>query len=645
MRDVTVRKVDRGFNAMADDAVELQLGSAADGSQNVLYSRGIIKTPYGFNKVSSGSLPLSGAVLDLFRWKELDGTEHFMAVTPDKIYNQNSQADTWDDVTQSGVNLQANIYNPIGHSVILHTDGLALNGSGDNWYHHAIVCPGTVGPVQRWAGKNETDFADLGGADGYHHADSSFTTHYARQVGSLYNHTLLISAMEADAVDSLHSTNERIRWSQPGKLESWTGNRSGYTDMFETGGQNIRGAILGNQWIQYQNNSVWSLNWIGGTTVFRPRIEFPNLGILNAHLLAAKNKIHYFVGSDFNVYEYKGGTNLRVIGDGIQKYLKRDLSPGYAYRCWMTVGAEGSRVWIYIVPGGSEYVRQAYAIDTRTRAWMKRDFEHKWTTTATGISAIGLIGSGSYVIGDTYADKLIERSPAKTVEIGGCVRSTNVVTVTTTVAHSFIVGETAVLADVDTGAEDTAFSGSHTVASKPSATTFTFSQNGADESNLAEGTALVDKAPTSQDYLNLAITSRQELTEILTDERIALGDSDGNVYQYDSDVTQDDSVAIPSRHITEVIDAGKPGDMKIWPAITVTAKGTGVIVSYRTTGFQTTGTGWTDLSTLTLTSEFADYFVPINDTSKKIQFRFSNTGDDFQVSNYMINAPELQGQI
>jgi len=645
MADLTVRQVDRGLNATVDDAVELRPGNAADGSLNVLYARGIIKTPFGFSKVASSSLPLSGAILDLFRWKELDNTEHFMAVTPEKIYNKNNQADTWGDVTQSGVDLNGNIYNPIGHTVILHTDGLALNGTGSSSYHHVLVCPGKVAPIQRWAGKHETDFADLLGADDYHDAASSITKHYALQVGSLANHTLLISPRESDSVDSLHDNNQRIRWSQAGKLESWDGTGSGYVELFETGGNNVWGALLGNQWIQYQDKSTWSLNWVGGTTVFRPRIEFPDLGLLGPHLLCIRNNVHYFVGNDFNVYAYAGGSDKSAIGDKIQKYLERDLSPGLAYRSWMTVGAKGSRIWIYIVPDGSQFITQAYAIDTRTGSWMKRDFTHKWTTVSAGISAVGLIGSGSYMIGDTYADKLIERSPSKVVAIGGCVRATNVVTVTTAVAHSFIAGETVVLAGVDSGGEATAFSGSKTIASVTSTTKFTFAQTAVDESNLAAGTAIVDKPPTSQDYITLAITSRMELTEVLTDERIALGDSAGYVYQYDSDATQDDSVAIPSAHITEVIDGGYPGRNKLWPGITITAKGTGVVVSYRYASFETTGTGWTDFDEVVLTSEFVDYFIPVNDTSKKIQFKFSSTGDDFQISNYVVNAPQLLGQV
>ena len=644
MADITVRQVDLGFNATIRDAVELPSGSAADGSQNVLYSRGTIKTPFGFGEVATGDLPLDSGkpVLANFMFSELDKTQHFLSVTQDKIYDRDYANDGWVDKTQSGVALDGNIFNPVSMASVLHTDGLALNGTGDSWYHHCVVCPGGVAPVQRWAGKRETDFADLVGADGYHHTSSSYTTHYALQVGAFYNRLLLISAKESDANNSLVGNNQRIRWPQTGKLESYTGTGSGYRDLLDTGGYNVWGALLGMQWIQYQNNSIWSLTHVGGDRVFEPDVEIPDLGLLSAHLLYSKNNVHYFVGNDFNIYAYYGGSNYQRIGDKIHRYIQRDLDPAYAYRSWLCMGAENSRLWLYIVPNGKAYITQAYGIDVRTGAWMKRDFTHKWAT--GGITSVALIGASSYLAGETYTDALSAKSPPKTVAIGGAVRASNVVTVTTGTAHGFIVGETVTLADCDTGAEAEAFDGDHTIASKPSTTTFTFAQTADNESNLAAGTATVDKAPTYQDAVNAATTYRQSLSETLTNERIVLGDSAGYVYQYDSDLTEDDEVEIPARHITEIYDAGFPGKYKIWPGIRITAKGTGIIVSYRTASFETTATGWNAFAEQVLTSEYVDYELTVWDTSRKIQFSFTNAdGDDFDLSNYELIEPMLQG--
>jgi len=226
------------------------------------------------------------------------------------------------------------------------------------------------------------------------------------------------------------------------------------------------------------------------------------------------------------------------------------------------------------------------------------------------------------------------RDRSKAIGIGDATRVTTTATIVTDVKHSFVAGETVVVA----GCGDP-FDGSHTIATVTAADKkFTYTVADEDlEINVAAGTAIVDKAPTSQDYVNSAETSREMLETVLTDEEIALGSSDGYVYQLDADVTTDDGETILTAHITEVIDAGKPGWEKIWPALRYTAKGTTITVSYRIASFETTGTGWVDFDAQTLTSEFVEYFIPINDTSKKIQFKFS--GGPFVLSNYELDDP------
>lgn len=640
MPDLITRQVDLGFDATKEDAVELRRGSAADGSQNVFYENSVIKTPYGCALVGSGDLPLDSGnpVLAQFIYSELDKTQHWLIATSDTIQERDYRGDGWDDLTQSGVAFGANIYKPVSFADFFHTDGLALNGSGANWYHHILCCNGGLSEIQRWAGKFETDFADLLGGDGYHHTSSGRTKNYALQVGAYKSHFLLISPREANANNLLVDNNQRVRWGVTGKLELFTGTYSGYKDLIDTGGYNVWSGLLREQYTIYQNNSIWSLNHIGGTDVFDPLIEIPNLGLLGPHLLCMKNNVHYFVGDDYNVYAYFGGSEFEIIGHKIQRYLERDLNTEYSSRCWMVVGPQNKRLFIFIVPTGKSYCTQAYIIDRRIGSWMKRDFTHKWAT--GGITSVLLSGSVEYAAGDSYQAKLLERSPPKNVAIGGAVRNTNVVTVTTDVAHSFIATETVTLAGCDSGSETDAFDGDHTVASTPSTTTFTFSQSGANESNLAAGTALVDKAPTSQDAINSGVTSLQELQMTLMNEDIAVGDSAGNIYQFDKDLTQDGGVDIPAVHITEIYDGGFPYRNKIWPAFTIMAKGTSITVSYRTGNFETTGTGWTAFSTQALTSEFVAYNFYVNDTSQKIQFKFSGSSD-FVVSEYGLHEPAI----
>src|SRR6266581_1558088 len=79
--------------------------------------------------------------------------------------------------------------------------------------------------------------------------------------------------------------------------------------------------------------------------------------------------------------------------------------------------------------------------------------------------------------------------PANTVSIAsnGAVRANNVVTITTTAAHNLLTGQPVTIS----GVTDTSFNGTFTIASVPSATTFTFSQAG---TNASSGNGTVTTA-------------------------------------------------------------------------------------------------------------------------------------------------------
>jgi hypothetical protein len=169
-----------------------------------------------------------------------------------------------------------------------------------------LYCDGGKTAIQRWAGSTENNFKDLEGADGYHDPASGVTTHFAQQVDIFNSHVMLLNAKEANASGDLIDNKQRVRWGATGKLETYDGVTAGFVDLIDTGGSNIRSQILGNRYIVYQNNSVWGLNPVGGTTVFTPEVLLPDLGILAPHLLTGSNNVHYFVGDDFNVYQYYG---------------------------------------------------------------------------------------------------------------------------------------------------------------------------------------------------------------------------------------------------------------------------------------------------------------------------------------------------
>ena len=113
-------------------------------------------------------------------------------------------------------------------------------------------------------------------------------------------------------------------------------------------------------------------------------------------------------------------------------------------------------------------------------------------STFTDITPTSYIAPDSSLVGPygayDYSD-LLYGLDVGTVSISTAVRSSNVVTITTSTPHSFIVGVDVVIS----GVTDSSFNGTFAVASVPSSTTFTFSQTAANASSSG-GTAELTEA-------------------------------------------------------------------------------------------------------------------------------------------------------
>lgn len=630
---------DLGLNSLVQQNL-LDLRAAAKGSQNLFYQRGLMQTPWGFAKFDlTTGLDSGKSVIAIFPYKENDGSDHIIAVTKTKIYDHDAVSEEWDNKTQSGLTMSSAVNNPISWATVGHDDtAIYLNDDSAqaNTYYHIVVCNG-LNNIQRWAGKYETDFADVVGGGGYHGG----TTHRALQVAmSQHNRMLLLSPQDFNATSNLWTeNNQQIRWPQIGKLESWTGTGSGFVNLLDTGGRNVWSASLGSQHIIYQTKGIWELNHVGGSTVFKPRPIIPDLGLLAAHLLISYGNVHYFVGTDLNVYAF-GGSEAKPIGSSIHKYLQDDIDKQYKNRMWLVMGPKRERLWIFIVESGSTYITKAYYRNMQSGAWGIRDYSSKFSSSGTGITAVSLIGGQAVIQGDSYAEALGTLSTYSadvSKDTAGDVTQRYGDVIEDGTINRLDWSSLSVVADAtDTDFTELDFSvgGLH----------FTFEYNndptrlvgddtdysnkilriadGSDSTNMPYGTHYYTMTDVSSvndgggDYtvlVNLAYrdvtsaatiatgfaaadnstntpvlaadttgvlfdpsgtTYRQAAEEVETESQMLLGDATGLVYQVDETYTKDDDNLIDARHYTPVFDLGRPDDYKRWPRINVTAEGT-----------------------------------------------------------------------
>ena len=201
--------------------------AAAKGSQSVFYEYGLISTPWGFAKFDlTTGLNSGDCVLAVFPYKEIDGFDHILAATTQKIFDHDAVNEEWDDKTQSGLTMQSAVDTPLSWATVGHDDTnifLDDDSGKAQAFYHIVVCNGGLGNIQRWAGRRETDFADVVMTAG-DYGGTTQTTHRALQVStSQQNRMILLSPQEFNASTNLWTeNNQMVRWPQISKLESWS---------------------------------------------------------------------------------------------------------------------------------------------------------------------------------------------------------------------------------------------------------------------------------------------------------------------------------------------------------------------------------------------------------------------------------------
>ncbi len=706
MSPILVQSPELGLNALVQENL-LDPRAAANGSQNLFYHFGLMQTPSGFAKFDlTTGLNSGDTVLAIPPFREIDGFDHVLAVTTEKIFDHDAVNSTWVDKTQSGLTMASAIDTPVSWAIVGHDDSaIFLNDDSGQaqTFHHIVICNGGLGNIQRWAGRFETDFADVVGGGGYHGS----TTHRALQaVMSQQNRMLLLSPQDFNVTSNLwEKNNQQIRWPQIGKLESWAGTGSGFVNLQDTGGINVWSASLGSQHVIYQTQGIWNLNHVGGTRVFNPVPVIPDLGLLAAHLLISFDNVHYFIGTDLNVHAYFGGSVKQTIGDPIHKFLQQDLNKQHKNRMRIVMGPNRERLWIFIVEVGQIFITKAYYRNMQTGKWGVRDFSSKFGS-GTGITAVSLVGSQTTITGDSYAqaldmlssyqasDNTSDTAADVTQRYGdviedGTVNQLDWSTLSAVADYDFSINEAN--SDFSTGGlflcfsysndptglvgDDTAFSnkiiriddgsdsdlmpnGSHfytitDVSSvKDGATTdYTVKINFATVDTGRAVCATAAQIPvwggdtTATLFDPSGLTYRQAIEEVETEAQLLLGDATGLVFQVDETYTDDDGSLIDARHLTPVFDLGIIGKNKRWQGIRTVADGTiggAMTVRERTSNFDTSETGWVDYS-FDLTIQWQEKTFYTNKTSKRIQYEFKDfSGNQFKVREFEVLDPVIE---
>ena len=191
------------------------------------------------------------------------------------------------------------------------------------------------------------------------------------------------------ALDTTESATRypfRVRWSHPAEggtvPTSWDAadatKDTGYVDLSQSAGFVIDCLPLGDSNIIYKEDSIWSMTFEGGQSIFGFRQLFSDVGIVGRHCVKDFDNKHFVVSED-DVFIHDGQTKQSIVDSQIRDELFNSIHPDYKARTFVAADREKNEMWVCFVSNTNStnaFADTAYVWNWRNNSWSKRDLPY-----------------------------------------------------------------------------------------------------------------------------------------------------------------------------------------------------------------------------------------------------------------------------
>ena len=185
---------------------------------------------------------------------------------------------------------------------------------------------------------------------------------------------------------------QRLRWSSVGTIETWSGGTSGYVDLVDTVDWIVNVVLLRDKCLVYKERSIYDLNYIGGMSVFSPKLLIGGIGTLSAVCIQDIGEYHLFLSSD-GIYEFDGvrltdqSTNIFPI---LFETGVKILDVSYLPRASAIFIEELGEYWLSACTTAGAGVPDVQFKQSKDKAWVRRNDQN--------ICCYGLFKSPSTIV-------------------------------------------------------------------------------------------------------------------------------------------------------------------------------------------------------------------------------------------------------
>lgn len=145
----------------------------------------------------------------------------------------------------------------------------------------------------------------------------------------------------SDAIPEGAITNGADTWNTGS-----TASEAGEASLGGTKGHILNALQLGNELVVYKEDSVYSLNYVGGTFTFQVREKFKDTGLFARDAVVDLGDGNHMMMSTNDVVVHNGNNIRSVIDDQTKTFLFTDIDSTYYYKTFLAHNKIKNEVWI-----------------------------------------------------------------------------------------------------------------------------------------------------------------------------------------------------------------------------------------------------------------------------------------------------------
>jgi hypothetical protein len=154
----------------------------------------------------------------------------------------------------------------------------------------------------------------------------------------------------------------------------------------------------------FADASIHTQTYVGGDEIYRFEKTVAGVGSPSRRGAVTHDNVTYFF-SDNNIYSYRGGDDLRAIGDAIKKPLYDEINKSAFEHVWVEYDGIYNKVRFHIPTGTSTTPTACWVYDITDGTWMRQDRQYYCSTeysrkdSITIGELVGDIGAQNYTFG------------------------------------------------------------------------------------------------------------------------------------------------------------------------------------------------------------------------------------------------------